>query len=82
MGFFSTLLSMLTKAADNSSRYVRQQSDDYYSGYDRGAQQASKMTDDELKSELRRAKENGVSGMGNAGKTRAMADEYKNRNNK
>ena len=37
------------------------------------------MSDSELRSELKRAKDNGISGMRSAGQTRAMMDEYKRR---
>ena len=80
MGFFSSLLSAASKVADAGERYVEKQSNDYYSGYDRGRNRASSMSDSELRSELKRAKDNGISGMRSAGQTRAMLDEYKRRN--
>lgn len=80
MGFFNSLLSKAQEMVDAGERYVERQSDDYYRGYDSGSERASSMSDSELRSQLRSAKENGISGMNNAGKTRAMLDEYQKRN--
>lgn len=74
------ILDFLSKVVDAGERYVERQSNDYYSGYDSGSSRASSMTDDELRSELNRAKNNCGAGMRNAGKTRALIDEYKERN--
>lgn len=82
MGFFSALFNFLTGASDAVRRDYERKSSEYSSGYSYGSERASGMSDDELRSELRRAKENGISGMKNAGKTRAMIDEYKDRQNK
>ena len=81
MGFFDSLLNKAREMADAGERYVERQADDYYRGYDSGSERASSMSDSELRSQLRHAKENGISGgMNGAGKTRAMLDEYNRRN--
>ena len=80
MGFFDALRNVASKMSDAGERYVERQTNDYRSGYDIGRDIASSMSDNELRSELKRAKDNGISGMKNAGKTRAMLDEYKERN--
>lgn len=82
MGFFDSLLNKAHEMVDAGERYVERQADDYYRGYDSGSERASSMSDSELRSQLRSAKENGISGMNNAGKTRAMLDEYQRRNEK
>ena len=74
------ILDFLLKVVDAGERYAERQSNDYYSGYDSGRSKASSMSDDELRSELNRARNNGGAGMKNAGKTRALIDEYKERN--
>ena len=82
MGLFDTLARIASSAASATERYAERQANDYSSGYERGYRQASSMSDSELRSELKRAKENGISGMSGAGKTKAMIDEYKSRQNK
>ncbi len=82
MGFLGSLINALLGAANRVSSDVERKSDAYSSGYDRGANKASNMSDDELRSKLKKAKENGISGWKSAGQVRAMADEYKSRNNK
>lgn len=81
MGFFSALFEFLTGASNAVRNDCERKSADYSAGYSRGAESASSMSDDELRSELRRANQDGISGMKNAGKTRAMVDEYNNRKN-
>ena len=66
MGFLDKLLSFADKKMD-----------EYSSDYARGSERASRMTDEELRTSLRNARENGNSSIG---KTRAMVDEYKRRN--
>ena len=75
MSFFSSLIRAV-------AGYAEHQSNEYCSGYERGSQSASNMSDDELRASLKRVKDNGVSGMRGAGKTKAMVDEYKKRNEK
>lgn len=79
MGFLSSLFNVASSAADAVERKMERDSSSFSRGYDRGAQRASSMSDDELRSSLKSAKENGISGWNRAGEVRAMADEYKNR---
>lgn len=79
MGILDVLLNAASRVADSGANYVEKKTNEYASGYERGRNKASSMSDSELRSELQRAKENGISGMGNAGKTRAMMDEYQSR---
>ena len=67
-GFFSLLAGAIASKANN-----------YSSGYDRGSSRASSMSDDELRREIQKARDNGISGMQDAGKTKAMMDEYNSR---
>lgn len=72
MGLIDGLLGMIFNG-------VSQKSNEYSSGYDRGSSRASSMSDDELRREIQKARNNGISGMQDAGKTKAMMDEYNNR---
>lgn len=76
MGFLDKLLDIASNISDAAER----NSDEYSSGYEYGSKRASNMSDAELRSNLKRAKEGGVSDWNSAGKTRAMVDEYKRRN--
>lgn len=80
MGILGSLFNILLGAADTVERGMERNADRFGDGYDRGTQRASQMSDAELRSRLKNAKENGVSDWGEAGKVRAMADEYKRRN--
>ena len=82
MGFLSKLGAALNSTANAVARDVERKSSDFNSGYNSGSSRASNMSDDELRSSLKRAHDNGISGWDNAGKVRAMADEYKRRQNK
>ncbi|MBO5047192.1 MAG: hypothetical protein J6D19_02155 [Clostridia bacterium] len=74
MGLIDGLLSIIFNG-------LSQKSNEYSSGYDRGSDKASSMSDSELRREIQKARENGISGMSDAGKTKAMMDEYNNRKN-
>lgn len=81
MGILDILLKVIDTASELTSNYVERHSNEYYSGYEKGSETASSMSDSELRSELKKIKENGNGAdMRNAGKTRAMIDEYQNRN--
>ena len=79
MGLLDILFGALSKTASTVESGMAQNANKFSSGYDYGSKRASNMTDDELRSSLRRAKEDGISDWNSAGKVRAMADEYKNR---
>lgn len=79
MSLLNFLANVASSAANTVAKDVERKSDDFETGYDHGAQRASRMTDEELRSSLKSAKENGVSDWKAAGRVRAMADEYKNR---
>lgn len=76
MGFWDKVYDVASRVSDVAER----NSNEYSSGYEYGSNRASNMSNEELRSSLKRAKENGVSDWKSAGKTRAMADEYKRRN--
>ena len=79
MGFLDVLSDMFSKTASTVERGVERNVDNYASGYEYGSKKASHMSNEELRSSLKRAKESGVSDWSSAGKVRAMADEYNNR---
>ena len=79
MGLLDFLASVASSAANTVAKDMERKSNNFATGYDHGAQRASRMSDAELRSSLKRAKENGVSDWNSAGKVRAMADEYKRR---
>ena len=75
MGLFDVLLNVANAVNDEGQRRAGR----YRDGYESGAARASQMSDAELRASLKRAKENGFSDLKDAGRVRAMADEYKNR---
>ena len=79
MGLFDFLSNVASTAANTVARDMEKKSNNFATGYDHGSERASRMNDDELRSALKRAKENGVSDWKSAGNVRAMADEYKRR---
>ena len=72
MGLIDGLLSIIFNG-------VSEKSNEYSSGYSSGYDKASSMSDSELRNEINKARNNGISGMQDAGKTKAMMDEYNNR---
>ncbi len=72
MGILGSIFRAVLDTAESNS-------DRYYSGYDKGSQKASGMSDDELRDSLRRKVNNGVSDWRSAGELKAMKDEYENR---
>ena len=67
MGILGSLLDAIFGAASVVERDMNRKADDFGSGYDRGSARASRMSDDELRASLKRAKENGVSDWKSAG---------------
>ena len=74
MGLIDGLLGMILNG-------ISKKSNEYSSGYNRGSSKVSSMSDDELRREIQKARNNGISGMQDAGKTKAMMDEYNSRKN-
>ena len=79
MGLFDILEAILSSAINTTKRDVERKTARFDSGYQEGSRKASSMSDAELRSSLKNARENGFSSMKDAGSARAMADEYKNR---
>lgn len=76
MGFLGSVLNTVFNSVINTSKKGM---DDYQSGYDRGSARVSDMSNEELHYRLKNTKEHGVSSWEEAGKTRAMAEEYSRR---
>ena len=81
MGLLDFLFRAASTTVSTAGDIMQHQKDSFDSGYDRGANKASRMSDEELSSALKRAQKDGFSGIDDAGRVRAMADEYKRRNN-
>ena len=79
MGLFDILQEILFSVANTAKKDVERKTAKFDSGYQEGSRKASSMSDAELRSSLKNARENGFSSMKDAGGARAMADEYKNR---
>ena len=79
MGFLSSLFKVLSNTANLAEKDITRKTNSYSSGYRSGSEKASQMSDEELYSSLKKAKENGISDWKRAGDVRAMANEYKNR---
>ncbi len=79
MGFLSKAFDVVSHVNDMMQNDFENKADKFTSGYASASYRASGMTDDELRSAMRRKADSGLSDFRTAGEFKAMSDEYKKR---